>query len=1341
MTLGNIQQSINSLNLDTPQLTLSVGNTPIQLSQDPDPIIDNNYLVLATTIVKPFEISTLGEISGFVSDENIDFTNLNWLPSQLSLLEGLGFSKLELLVNKNTKKLEGIDVVVSLANHWSLIPNVFTFDELNIGFLSFYSTDFQQWDTEDIPDWYSQCQIFGKIALGNGDVRLDAKLDSLSSLSASLSSGSEIDLSSLLAHLLPGADAPTLKVEELTMNLDFDSKTYDMTATVFESWEIVSFGNNKLELEEIILYLSYAGGEQSSTTGEIIAAFNIAECDITLTATHLVSGEGWQFSGSTGTEQAIPIGKLIAELDGDYNPNLPSAITNLKLDNLGVSFNTKTKDITFEGTLENNPTTAVAVGEQSYPLVSATLRLEATKPQETQTKSQEAKKYQFKGSISGKLQIKNNEFNVAFNFEQGKHLTGSWQGTDSEQNLNLASLASDHGLDLSTLGEIFQPDKVNIEIDIEQKELLVKAHLPELGNVSLKIGKHSSRQQEPKTSEQQKPQSSWFVAFGLEIQEISTGSLPVVGEALQPHQISLSDLRIIAATADVDQADASSEQQTQNKSVLPLGDNTYPIKKGMQLRGTFAFQESPTQKSFTESFEFAMVPKEKVQKPAQTLSKLGGQGTSSRASRALSAPDSTPPTPQPKASQSKEALSYWINVQKSLGPVNFKRVGLEWQQSRVWLRLDAALSAGGITLGLDGFGLSFPLKDPLHHLEVGLKGLEIDYSNGPITIGGGFLREKREDGELYAGQVIIKAEQFSLNALGSYFKPEDKPPSLFIFAFLGYPLGGPPFFFVTGLAAGVGFNRSLKLPSIDEVKTFPLVAAAIEQNGGPFQGTQSSLHALGVMEKFIEPEYGEIWLAAGVRFTCFEQLDCFALVTISFGNRFELGLLGFASVQIPAKSPIAMASPIPPIAYIEVALEATLNPEAGLLAVQAKLTTESYIFSKDCHLTGGFAFYVWFSGEHEGDFVITLGGYHSHFTPPDYYPQEPRLGLSWKLGNLSIQGGLYFALTASALMAGGFLEANFHQGGIKAWFNVHTDFLISWKPLHFEAEFSVSIGCSVDLALFTLSVHIGVGLHLWGNPFGGTAWVDLTVISFTISFGADRSSPKKISWDDFESSFLLGQNPESKVKACEIRVGNGLVKDLTQGNGNLRETPENSIDWIINAEQFLLILSSKIPIKKANFSYNDNHDQSELSQEEQSVDWNNNFGVGPVGLNKDNFSPQLTITLTRKDGPLDRSTIDLQPSIKSAPKALWQEPSTDKPKLEKDSLIDNILMEYRIVPKVQKPDKTLPVDVRSLQTEVADTVPHFDWQTEASSFSHKEFQPVSPDENIINALDYLKVLI
>ena len=56
--------------------------------------------------------------------------------------------------------------------------------------------------------------------------------------------------------------------------------------------------------------------------------------------------------------------------------------------------------------------------------------------------------------------------------------------------------------------------------------------------------------------------------------------------------------------------------------------------------------------------------------------------------------------------------------------------------------------------------------------------------------------------------------------------------SFFIFARLNAPLGGPPYFFVTGLAGGFGINRSLTVPPIDELNLPEILKTLVMEKRG-----------------------------------------------------------------------------------------------------------------------------------------------------------------------------------------------------------------------------------------------------------------------------------------------------------------------------------------------------------------------------------------------------------------------------------------------------------------------------------------------------------------------------
>ena len=405
----------------------------------------------------------------------------------------------------------------------------------------------------------------------------------------------------------------------------------------------------------------------------------------------------------------------------------------------------------------------------------------------------------------------------------------------------------------------------------------------------------------------------------------------------------------------------------------------------------------------------------------------------------------------------------------------------------------------------------------------------------------------------------------------------DRDPSIFVYAVADYPLGGPPFFFVTGFAAGFGYNRALNLPPIDQVLTFPLVAEAVK-DGGPKslpasqkEQQETLTGKLQQLEQFLPPSVGEIFIAAGIKFNSFKQIDSFALLAVKFGRRFEIDLLGYSTLTAPAPVPDQKDAPV---AQAQLALKASFIPDEGCLEVRAQLTPNSYIFSKDCHLTGGFAFYSWFEPHpHAGDFVLTLGGYHPKFTVPEHYPKVPRLAVNWQVSTeLQVKADAYFALTGSALMAGGHLQVTWQHEKLRAWLNAGADFILAWQPYHYDAILYVDIGVSYTFEGFgshTLTVDLGADLHLWGPEFCGEATVHLSIISFTIRFGQD--TPKElepIGWETFKAAFL--PKPE---QICSISVQQGLIRQMPAEGDQVGR-------WIVNAKEMVLVINSLVPINK-----------------------------------------------------------------------------------------------------------------------------------------------------------------
>ena len=374
-------------------------------------------------------------------------------------------------------------------------------------------------------------------------------------------------------------------------------------------------------------------------------------------------------------------------------------------------------------------------------------------------------------------------------------------------------------------------------------------------------------------------------------------------------------------------------------------------------------------------------------------------------------------------------------------------------------------------------------------------------------------------------------------------------------------------FFVTGLALGFGYNRGLKLLAQGDVQSFPLVAAM--GNSAAIGGdSPSPATVLAKLDSWVPPEKGEYWIAAGIQFTTFEIINTNALLIVEFGKDFTIAVLGLATLKQPLVGEAYV--------YAELDIELIFAPLQGEFKASAVLSSNSYILTRQAHLTGGFAAYGWFGDNtHAGDFVFTLGGYHPAFKRPAWYPDEPRVGINWQIGdNLSMVGGAYLAITPTAMMAGALLQITFEDGPLRAWLKAQADAILFYRPFYLIADASISIGISYRLDLLfihtTISVEIGADFHLWGPPIGGTVHVNWYIISFTIGFGADEALPTTIDWDSFRamlpSKTQQTQQPSPRLMAMAATAAMGAPRAAAA----LMETTSTPAYLTINAVSGIL---------------------------------------------------------------------------------------------------------------------------------------------------------------------------
>ena len=196
--------------------------------------------------------------------------------------------------------------------------------------------------------------------------------------------------------------------------------------------------------------------------------------------------------------------------------------------------------------------------------------------------------------------------------------------------------------------------------------------------------------------------------------------------------------------------------------------------------------------------------------------------------------------------------------------MSIQKIGVQYKDEKIWVLVNMALSGAGLTIGLLGFGIGSKISD--FDPSFTIQGIDITYKGGGVLISGG-LRGSI-DPVNFVGELQVLAGKFGIAALAGYTSYEGSP-SMFLYAVLNAPLGGPPAFFVTGIAGGFGFNRDLEIPDVSGVSTFPLVEWAQGLANPPGMNMTGDIgkQVDDVLERLandgvVAPRVGQYWLAA-----------------------------------------------------------------------------------------------------------------------------------------------------------------------------------------------------------------------------------------------------------------------------------------------------------------------------------------------------------------------------------------------------------------------------------------------------------------------------------------------
>ncbi len=475
---------------------------------------------------------------------------------------------------------------------------------------------------------------------------------------------------------------------------------------------------------------------------------------------------------------------------------------------------------------------------------------------------------------------------------------------------------------------------------------------------------------------------------------------------------------------------------------------------------------------------------------------------------------------------------WWIAIQKGFGPLYLEQIGFDARMpagriERISLLMDGSVSMFGLTCAVDDLQITYFTGDgdffSAQNWKIDLAGLAVSANMAGVSIAGGLLKQVTNPGLPneqieYLGMLLGRFAVYGLTVYGGYGEGRDvnnqKFTAFFAIGAVNGPIGGPPAFFLTGIGGGFGINRKMVLPSdLANFGDYPLIQA-LDIAAKP-SDPMTQLRALG---NYFPMQKGMFWFAAGLSFNSFALVDGIAVVGVQVGDGLDINLLGLARMALP-RPQVALVS-------IEVALLVRFSSSEGVLWVQGQLTDNSWLLYSDIKLTGGFAYVIWFKGEHSGEFVLTLGGYHPDFHRAGY-PQVPRLGLRWGIGdNIVIKAGSYFALCSEALMAGGDFEGSASWGPAWAEVKFGAHGIVYFDPFHYQVNAYVRIGAgiTIDTWIFgeiTISIHLGARIDVEGPDFHGKVTFEVGPVELSFEFGgSDKSQIQPISADAFITKYL-----------------------------------------------------------------------------------------------------------------------------------------------------------------------------------------------------------------------------
>jgi hypothetical protein len=1199
----------------------------------------------------------------------------DYFPGPLSILTDITLSKLEMLADGSDKSIAYIELELTTSQEIALFKDIIKVKPSVSLFIE------QPFNAEERTVYGT---LSGSWSIGGKEIITTIAYPDMDII-AMLGEDEKLEAGTLISKLLPSGFDLTLDITQLQLNGNFRESHFSF-ATEASTRIALLPGSNKLMLEGISTKITYHNPatvtDGSAIETSLAAQLKLGDVAATVTA-HYETEYGLQLTASTGEDEQIPVHTILNDLLEHLS--LPKGIPTFNVSNINLYAAPRLEKYTFDAIAELKLSSDLSINITEF----SASREKAQEEEAEEKEAVEEKKKQGKKGTKIKSDKKKPVIagTIKGNIKIGKvtiDLSASLSNDNDSQTTEKTFTGSTSNLDISVkeliegLWEKLPFEKPAIPSgllpDVNMKDIFVtyNSEEKETNLIALVTVKdHEVRfffqYQGAKKAEEEDAQESRYV-LGVLTNIGGLGNMPMVGEQLK--NVTITNTGFIYASTE-GKYNLPEITTDGDKKSLGKAKEVTELKDALHIVSLL---------SLPEKKQIILPLKKKKKADTPVLKSVGISATA----LALQANEDTH---EPATKQER--------VEKKIGPLTITQYGFSYKNGEATLLISASLKLGPLDISTEGLGLGFNvgslLKMKIDAPTFSLKGLGLKYESSPIEISGMFLRTDKENANPeYTGAALIKAASFNVSGIGSYSTTSNGKASFFIYAAYFGPIGGPAFFFVTGIAAGFGFNRKVIVPSVEKVADFPLVSIALSTNKN--KGVKDVLNDL-IRQDAIAVSEGDYWLAAGIKFTSFKIIDAFVLLIVQFGNKTEFTIVGLAVLAWPDKKN--------PIAYVELALLARFGPGSDVIAVQAVITPNSFVFDKGCRLTGGFAFYAWVSGPHEGDFVVTLGGYHPAFKKPDHYPTVDRLALNWKMDHipLTMRGEMYYALTPSAIMAGGRWEVAYDLSFLKASIIIWADMIISWAPFYYRLDAGVRVKIEARIKILFVKIYfsleMGAELHIWGPPFAGYIFVDWSIFSFRIPFGDQRTEEQKhIDWKAFSDSFipsrekdaalLRNNNGELPANPLEARISAGIIAQYTINKETI--TIVNPYELELSTESF--IPSTKMTTRDANARNIEISNTAHIESADSIIPITYEaykkkeplLGIKPVGITQ--LDSAFTAWVERIENNRTTSVFAMNYSCtaKGVADALWGTTEFDRSKVPESRIIPGVLSGMKFTP-------------------------------------------------------------